>query len=265
MELDKATLYNSLLCEYELGGDELFFEDPLSLVLQEIRQQTSEPERAAPVVPKTTPTKNLSESLQDLKTKRIYSAAQQRWENPLSAKSLNDLHRMICESPLYSQGQRHQSVLNGQGNQNNPPLMLIGYSPSPEDMRLKMAFSGDQGALLKNMMAKVIGIDKNLTYSNFFHKSLLAGYLRSPERQFLIKCLQKEIELVKPQVILCFGRQLANVLFQVDGPEIELQSQEFKLNDVPAFVTFPPQILVEQTALRAKTLPVLTNIKKIIS
>jgi uracil-DNA glycosylase len=101
---------------------------------------------------------------------------------------------------------RTQTVF-GVGDE-NADWMLIGEAPGAEEDRLGDPFVGQAGRLLDNMLAAIdLHRSKNVYIANVLKCRPPAN--RNPEPEEVAKCsphLLKQIELVKPKLILAMGR-----------------------------------------------------------
>jgi uracil-DNA glycosylase family 4 len=231
----------ALECQQDLGGDEfLIQEDSLSdwfpsakTVLPEIEIK-KEVKRSSPqsiVIPaalrKDPPKPKL---------------------NPESLGStLEQLHSQLYQDSLYLDGDKHQSLLLGQGP-GQSHLMIIGFAPTPEDMTLKSPFAGAGGELLRKML-QAIKIEKNLCYLTYFYKAAKVPRMMPRDKQRLLQYLKQEIELVKPQFILVLGSELMQICkVGTDLTQVELIPHQFC--NVPTVATFDTSSLLQNNALK---------------
>jgi DNA polymerase len=147
---------------------------------------------------------------------------------------------------------RTQTVF-GVGDE-NADWMLIGEAPGAEEDRLGDPFVGQAGKLLDNMLA-AIGLQrtKNVYIANVL-KCRPPGN-RNPEPEEVAKCslhLSKQIELVKPKLILAMGRFAAQTLLASDASIASLRGKVYRYAGVPLIVTYHPAYLLRNLPDKAK-------------
>src|SRR4030095_6067447 len=105
--------------------------------------------------------------------------------------------------------------------------MLIGEAPGAEEDRLGDPFVGQAGRLLDNMLAAIdLHRSKNVYIANVLKCRPPAN--RNPEPEEVAKCsphLLKQIELVKPKLILAMGRFAAQTLLETDASIASLRGR----------------------------------------
>lgn len=147
---------------------------------------------------------------------------------------------------------RTQTVF-GVGDE-NADWMLIGEAPGAEEDRLGDPFVGQAGKLLDNMLA-AIGLSrrKNVYIANVL-KCRPPGN-RNPAPDEVSQCsphLLKQIELIKPKLILALGRFAAQTLLQSDASIASLRGRVHRYAGVPLIVTYHPAYLLRTLEDKAK-------------
>jgi uracil-DNA glycosylase family protein len=114
-------------------------------------------------------------------------------------------------------------------------LMLIGEQPGNDEDLKGEPFIGPAGRVLDRALEQA-GIDRNMVYvtNAVKHFKWVAGQRnrrlhQRPRRAEVLACrpwLEREIELVKPQVLVCLGATAANSLF---GSTFRLMANKGKL------------------------------------
>ncbi len=135
------------------------------------------------------------------------------------------------------------------------PLMLIGEAPGAEEDRQGRPFVGPSGKLLDRILSW-IGLDRRsvwITNAIFWRPP---GN-RAPTAAELAICqpfLERQIELLRPELILFLGGIAARGLLGVKEGVTRLRGREFVYRGeglgqpVPAMVTFHPAYLLRQPA-----------------
>ena len=147
---------------------------------------------------------------------------------------------------------RTQTVF-GVGDE-NAEWMLIGEAPGAEEDRLGDPFVGQAGKLLDNMLA-ALGLSRrrNVYIANVL-KCRPPGN-RNPEPAEVAKCtpyLLKQIELVRPKLILAMGRFAAQTLLNTDAAVGSLRGRVHRYAGVALVVTYHPAYLLRNLPDKAK-------------
>jgi uracil-DNA glycosylase family 4 len=132
--------------------------------------------------------------------------------------------------------------------------MLIGEAPGAEEDRLGDPFVGQAGKLLDNMLAALDLARGRKVYIANVLKCRPPGN-RNPEPGEVAKCspyLLRQIELVKPKLILAMGRFAAQTLLATDASIATLRGKVYRYAGVPLIVTYHPAYLLRNLPDKAK-------------
>jgi len=147
---------------------------------------------------------------------------------------------------------RTQTVF-GVGDE-NADWMLIGEAPGAEEDRLGDPFVGQAGKLLDNMLAAVgLSRRKNVYIANVL-KCRPPGN-RNPTPEEVAQCsphLLKQIELIRPKLIVAMGRFAAQTLLESDSSIASLRGRVHRYAGVPLIVTYHPAYLLRTLEDKAK-------------
>jgi uracil-DNA glycosylase len=133
-------------------------------------------------------------------------------------------------------------------------VMLIGEAPGAEEDRLGKPFVGQSGQLLDKMLA-TIGLQRGSVYiTNVIYWRPPGN--RSPTQAEIAACqpfLERQIDLLKPKVIVFLGGIAARGLLGVKEGVTKLRGRRFVYTAadgtrIPAMVTFHPAFLLRQPA-----------------
>jgi uracil-DNA glycosylase len=131
-------------------------------------------------------------------------------------------------------------------------VMLIGEAPGAEEDRLGKPFVGQSGKLLDRMLA-TIGLERHAVYiTNVIYWRPPGN--RSPTAAEIGACqpfLERQIELLKPRIIVFLGGIAARDLLGVKEGVTKLRGRRFVYTcadgtQIPAMVTFHPAFLLRQ-------------------
>jgi DNA polymerase len=180
---------------------------------------------------------------------------------PLSAKADDILLTQACRlaesastlTELYEARQNfdgcplHKTAahtINGRGA-SSPNVLCLIESPDTNDDRIGQLMTGSAGELLDKMLN---AINLNLQ-TNTYLSSLIpwrAPGNRKPTETESALCRpfwEKEIQLLKPQLIILFGIGPAKELLKIDSlPRARTTVHYY--NNIPTFVTIPPSTLL---------------------
>ena len=132
-------------------------------------------------------------------------------------------------------------------------VMLVGEAPGAEEDRQGRPFSGPSGRLLDRMLA-AIGLTRGDVYvTNVIYWRPPGN--RSPTSSEIATCLpflERQIELLRPRVLVSVGGVAARVLLDLKDGVSKLRGRRFLYRpanggpEVPTFVMFHPAYLLRQ-------------------
>ena len=132
--------------------------------------------------------------------------------------------------------------------------MVIGEAPGVDEDLQGEPFVGAAGLLLNNMLL-AIGYKREQVYIANILKCRPPGN-RDPQPEEVTQCesyLKRQITLVKPKVILAFGRIAAHNLMKVDTPIGKMRGKIYQYNETPVVVTYHPAYLLRKPSEKAKS------------
>ncbi len=132
--------------------------------------------------------------------------------------------------------------------------LLVGEAPGAEEDARGEPFVGQAGRLLDNMLAS-IGLKRgaNVYITNVL-KCRPPGN-RNPERGEVEQCspyLQRQIELIRPKLIVAMGRFAVQTLLDTDASIGSLRGRVHRYRGVPLIVTYHPAYLLRSLHEKAK-------------
>ncbi len=133
--------------------------------------------------------------------------------------------------------------------------LFIGEAPGADEDRQGEPFVGQAGKLLDAMLAG-IGLQRgrNVYIANIL-KSRPPGN-RDPNPDEVAACLpylERQIDLIRPRLIVVLGRIAAQTLLVTDTPIGKLRGHVHQYRGVPMVVTYHPAYLLRSPADKAKT------------
>ena len=148
---------------------------------------------------------------------------------------------------------RTQTVF-GVGNR-HADWMIIGEAPGAEEDRRGEPFVGRAGKLLDEML-RAVGLDRGTVFITNILKCRPPGN-RDPAADEAAACrdyLERQIEMIKPRLVLAVGRIAAQQLLHTDSPLGRLRGRAHSLTSgqVPLVVTYHPAYLLRSPSQKRK-------------
>jgi uracil-DNA glycosylase len=147
-------------------------------------------------------------------------------------------------------------------------LLVIGEAPGAEEDRQGEPFVGRAGQLLNAMLA-AIDLEREAVYIANVLKCRPPGN-RDPRPEEAAQCtpyLDRQIELIRPEVILAVGRIAAQWLLQSDVPIGRLRGQVLRYGaaGTPLVVSYHPAYLLRTPLAKAKAWEDLKLLRQLLS
>ena len=149
---------------------------------------------------------------------------------------------------------RTQTVF-GVGNK-NADWLIIGEAPGYDEDQQGEPFVGRAGQLL-NSMLMAVGLQREQVFIANILKCRPPDN-RDPRPEEVTSCepyLQRQIELIKPKIILCVGRIAAQNLLKVDTPIGKMRGKKYSYEplNIPVVVTYHPAYLLRSPTQKSKS------------
>jgi uracil-DNA glycosylase family 4 len=147
---------------------------------------------------------------------------------------------------------RTQTVF-GVGNP-DADWMIVGEAPGAEEDRRGEPFVGRAGKLLDEMLLAIGQGRESVFIANIL--KCRPPNNRDPAADEAASCrpyLERQIELVRPRIILAVGRIAAQQLLQSDEPVGRLRGKVHQLDATPVVVTYHPAYLLRSPSQKRKS------------
>lgn len=132
--------------------------------------------------------------------------------------------------------------------------LFVGEGPGADEDARGEPFVGQAGKLLDNMLLAIgLGRGKNVYIANIV--KCRPPNNRNPDAEEIAACLpylQRQIELIKPRLIVALGKTAATALLGRDAPLGSLRDKLHDFNGIPLVVTYHPAYLLRSPAEKAK-------------
>ncbi len=181
-----------------------------------------------------------------------------------------------CQACAMCQGRKNTVLRAPATPGQTADWLVVGEAPDEEEDRQGVAFVGDAGVLLDNMLSALglkrlalqgQSLDPEPAYTEPAHSAYLSHALqcrppagRSPQLADVSVCrafLEREIALVRPKVILAMGR-LAALAVLSDQPALLAQPMGrqrgslHQFQGIPVVITYSPHYLLRNSGDKAK-------------
>lgn len=145
--------------------------------------------------------------------------------------------------------------------------LLVGEAPGAEEDKLGEPFVGQAGRLLDSMLAAIgLARGRNVYIANVL-KCRPPGN-RNPEPGEVAQCsphLSRQIELIRPRLILAMGRFAVQTLLDTEATIASLRGTVHRYHGVPLVVTYHPAYLLRNLPDKAKAWADLVFARKTIA
>ena len=171
-----------------------------------------------------------------------------------------------CEACSELVANRSQTVF-GVGDQ-NAEWLVIGEAPGADEDRLGEPFVGKAGQLLNSMLL-AIGLKREQVYIANILKCRPPNN-RDPDPAEAAACepfLKRQIELVRPKIILVVGRIAAQNLLKTDTPIGKMRGNIYHYGDaeIPVVVTYHPAYLLRSPSEKRKSWEDLKQARSVVT
>ena len=146
----------------------------------------------------------------------------------------------------------------------HPLVMIIGEGPGRDEDESGLPFVGKAGKYLDTWL-KAVGLsrDENCFIANIVKCRPPNNRDPHPEEKFAcLPYLYKQIDILKPKVILCVGRISAQVLYGSDDGIGALRKKQANIDSIPIVSTYHPSAVLRNENLKR---PVWEDLKKLRS
>lgn len=194
------------------------------------------------------------------------SAGESASGSRVSEMDWSEIRESIASCTACSLSHGRNKVVVGTGSE-KADWFFIGEAPGAEEDIKGEPFVGQAGRLLDNMLATIGLSRQNNVYIANTVKCRPPGN-RNPEPGEMAACrpyLLRQIELVKPALIVILGRIAAHSVLDTDAPISALRGACHAFMDVPVVVTYHPAYLLRNPADKAKAWEDLCFARKTMS
>jgi len=186
-------------------------------------------------------------------------------ENYNMPDSFQELKNMVLNCHLCNLSKTRTNIVFGEGNL-NANLMFIGEAPGREEDLQGKPFVGRSGELLTKMIENVLNLKREEIYIANIIKCR-PPQNRDPEIEEVESCkpyLLKQIEIIKPKIIVTLGRIAFKYLLNNETPITKARGNLYEFNGIKVIPTFHPSYLLRNPSKKKEAFIDLKFIKEFL-
>ncbi len=200
------------------------------------------------------PTEASASATGDLKPGLVVGQAAGRGDGPFSALgSIDEIAKAIKACTACGLHSTAKNAVPGEGNP-HAGFVCVGEAPGQTEDETGRPFVGAAGQLLTKILAAI-----NLTREEVFICNVLKHRPpgnRNPAPEEIAACspfLLRQLEVLRPRVILALGTFASQTLLQTTTPIGKLRGQVHRYYGVPLIVTYHPAALLRNPSWKRPT------------
>lgn len=195
----------------------------------------------------------------ELKEKTMGDYPAEPWAG---TSSLGELNSLICECQKCSLGATRIKFVFGVGNP-KAEIVLIGEAPGADEDAKGEPFVGRAGQLLNKILEAIHFKREDVYICNIL--KCRPPNNRDPRPEEVQQCepyLWKQLEIIKPKIILCLGRISAQVLLKTNDTLTNLRENVHDYRGIPLLVTYHPAALLRNPNWKRPTWEDVQKLRK---
>ncbi len=156
-----------------------------------------------------------------------------------------------------------KNVLFGEGNL-KADIMFISDEPSNSENNLGFFYAGKSGELLVKMIENVLNIKKEDVYITTLVKCKSSNSLNKSHIESCNDYLLKQIELIKPKLIVSLGENTYSYLFNEKDKFSQVRGKECYYHNIKLVPTFSANYLLRNPSSKKDAYYDMLRIKNIL-
>jgi DNA polymerase len=184
-------------------------------------------------------------------------------EDKAQAESLTDVNEEIKRRTLANPAFAGRSLVLGCGPQ-SPVVAIVGESPGIQDIQSGTPFMGPAGDLLNKMISS-IGLKRNQCFLTNTVKLVSSGdEITKDILTFFVPFLFRELNAVKPAMIISLGNTPTHALLQTRKPISALRGEFQSFNGIRVMPTYNPAYLLRDPSRKREAWEDLKKVRAAI-
>jgi len=165
--------------------------------------------------------------------------------------SITELKKQAINCHLCELSKSRNKTVFGEGNI-NADIILIGDMPLEMEDKVGKISLGRSGAMLTAMIEKVLKIPRSQVYITNLLKCHSSATKQAHETQFHTckAYLFKEVELIKPKIIITLGEEAYHYLTNDFTPLKEIRGRVIKRENYSIIPTYHPNFLLKNPSFK---------------
>ena len=178
---------------------------------------------------------------------------------------LNELKKQAQNCHLCSLSKNRNKIIFGEGNKNADIMFVGGFPIEMEDDAGKI-FLGRGGEMLTAMIEKVLGLQRKDVYISNLLKCHPLNTQELHETPFHTckAYLFKEIELVKPKIIITLGKEAYHYLTNETSDLKDIRGEMTSHKNFRLMPTYHPNFLLKNPSLKKEVFIDLQRVKSLL-
>ncbi|MCB9879743.1 MAG: uracil-DNA glycosylase [Planctomycetes bacterium] len=145
-------------------------------------------------------------------------------------------------------------------------VMFVGEAPGAREDESGRPFVGPAGQLLDRILSGAMGLQRDQVFIANINKCRPPGN-RAPEADEVAACLpflRRQVELIRPEVIVCLGRTAAQNLLGSTESTRTLRSGVHDYAGIPVVVTWHPAYLLREPSRKRETWDDIKKVNRLL-
>jgi len=185
----------------------------------------------------------------------------------LSHLGLQEIQQAVASCTACNLSNHRQQTVFARGN-TEAKWMFVGDIPRLQDEQEQSPFTGEVGVMLANMLTS-LELDPSSVYVTNLMKCRppLDGAPATLQAQSCNTYLRRQIDLVKPELVILMGRATVQQVLGSEEPMSKLRQQVHQVDGyaAPMVATYHPAYLLMQPRLKMQTWKDLQYAKRVMS
>lgn len=182
-----------------------------------------------------------------------------------AAAALDALREEVLPCTRCRLADSRTTVVFGEGNP-RARAMFVGEAPGATEDRTGRPFVGPAGQLLDRILSGAMGLRRSDVFIANINKCRPPGN-RAPAPDEVAACLpflRRQVEIVRPEVIVCLGRTAAQNLLGTAASIGALRGQRLEYAGIPVVVTWHPAYLLREPSRKRETWDDIKRVNRLL-